>query len=106
MRSECLTLNTRAFGVAAGIVAATLSAICATALFVAPGSTRALMGYLIHSDLSNVTPAVSWASLFFSVVGWGLFAGIVFSSAAWLYNRSVNASVERQAATGGVASQA
>lgn len=99
MRSDCHTLNTRAFGVAAGIVAATLSAICATALLVAPGATRAVMGYLVHADLSGLAPAVSWASMLFSVIGWGLLAGIAFAAAAGLYNGSVVAIAERDRAS-------
>lgn len=107
MRSDCGTLNARAFGVATGSVAATLSAICATALFVAPDATRTVMGYLIHSDLSGLAPAVSWASMFFSVIGWGLLAGIAFASAAGLYNRSVVASAEREhASASGISSRA
>ena len=87
MRSDCSTLNARAFGFAAGTIAATISAICALALVIAPDATRALVGYLIHSDLSGLTPAVSWASFFTGVIGWGLIAGLAFSAAAGLYNR-------------------
>lgn len=107
MRSDCFTLNARAFGFAAGTVAATISAVCAAALYLAPGATRALVGYLIHSDLSGLTPAVSWASFFTGVIGWGVFAGLAFSSAAGLYNRSVLASAERErTAVPGVGSRA
>ena len=107
MRSECFTLNPRAFGVAAGIVATTLSAICATALFVAPAATRVLIGYLIHSDLSSVAPSVSWISAIVSAVGWGVLTGVVFASAAGLYNRSIVAIAERERASApGIASRA
>lgn len=85
------TLNARAVGFAAGIVAATISALCAAALAVAPRATRALAGYLLHSDLSSVTPAVSWSSVVTSVIGWGLIAGVAFATAAALYNRSIAA---------------
>lgn len=106
MRFECFTLNARAFGVAAGVVAATVSAICATALFVAPAAIRALLGYLIHSDLSGLAPSISWTSAILSVSGWGFLAGVVFASAAGLYNRSVIAVAERERASApGVASR-
>ena len=98
MRSDCGTLNVRAFGFAAAAVAASISAICAAALFLAPDATRSLLGYLIHADVADLAPAVSWASFFTGVVGWGLFAGIAFSSAAVLYNRAVVASVAREPA--------
>ncbi len=103
MRSDCSTLDARAFGFAAGTVAATISGACAVFLVIAPGGTRALIGYLIHSDLSGLTVAVSWASFFTGVVGWGLFAGLVFSAAAGLYNRFSNAArPERHATERGV----
>ena len=89
MHTDCSTLNARAFGFAAGTVAATISGLCAIALVIAPDATRALVGYLIHSDLSGLTPAVSWTSFFTGVIGWGLIAGLAFSAAAGLYNRSV-----------------
>lgn len=99
MRSDCSTLNARAFGVAAGTTAATLSGICALALAIAPAGTRTVLGYLIHSDLSALTPAVSWASFFIGVIGWGLFAGVAFSAAAGLYNRFSGAARAAQHAT-------
>jgi hypothetical protein len=83
------TLDVRKFGVAAGTVAAGLSALCAGALALAPGATRKLVGYLIHADLSGLTPEVTWTSFFISVVGWGLIAGVAFAVAAGLYNRSL-----------------
>ena len=99
MRNDCHTLNTRAFGFAAGTVAAIISALCAAALFLAPDATRALLGYLIHADVSDLAPAVSWASFFTGIVGWGLFTGIAFASAAGLYNRAVVASADREHAS-------
>ena len=98
MRSDCSTLDTRALGFAAGTVASTVSALCAVALIIAPNATRALMGYLIHSDLSGLTPAVSWASFLTGVIGWGLIAGVAFAAAAGLYNRSSAARAEREQA--------
>ena len=104
MRSHCSILDARALGLAAGTVAATISGVCALALMVAPDGTRALIGYLIHSDLSGLSPAVSWTSFFIGVIGWGLLAGLAFSGAAGLYNRfSSAAGVERHAAVHGVA---
>lgn len=89
MPSESSSLNVRAFGLAAGIVAATLSAICGVALLLAPDSTWTLAGYLLHADLSMVAPVVSWGGLVVSVLGWGLIASGAFAAAAALYNRYV-----------------
>lgn len=105
MRSDCSTLSARAFGFAAGTVAAAISAVCAIALAIAPGATRTLVGYLIHSDLSGLDPTVTWGSFITGVVGWGLIAGLAFSAAAWLYNRFASAAraERREAAAHGVA---
>ena len=104
MRSDCSTLNARAVGFAAGMIASVISALCAFALAIAPDATRALAGYLIHSDLSGLTPAVSWASFFGGVIGWGFIAGLAFSAAAGLYNRfSSAARAERHSTTHSIA---
>ena len=87
MRPHCATLDARAFGFAAGFVASVISAVCAFALWIAPGATRVIAGYLVHSDLSGVTVSVTWGSFFSGVIGWGLIAGLAFSGAATLYNR-------------------
>ena len=87
MRSHCATLDARAFGFAAGTVASVISAVCAFALWIAPGATRVVAGYLVHSDLSGLAVSVTWASFFSGVIGWGLIAGLAFSAAAGLYNR-------------------
>ena len=105
MRSNCSTLNARAFGLASGTASAAVSAICALALKIAPDGVLALLGYLIHADVSGLTPAVSWTSFFASVTGWGVFAGLTFSAVAVLYNQLSSAAVGRPHATvGGVAS--
>ena len=105
MKSHCSTLDARAFGVAAGSVAGTISGVCALALVVAPELTRTLIGYLVHTDLSNYTSAVSWGSFLVGVVGWGLIAGFAFAAAAALYNRFSGAARAEQthAAAHGVA---
>jgi hypothetical protein len=87
MRSDCTTLDVRAFGLAAGTVASVISAVCAVALLIAPEATRAVAGYLIHSDLSGLAVSVTWSSILTGVIGWGLIAGLAFSAAAGLYNR-------------------
>lgn len=87
MNANCSTLNARAFGVAAGTVAGSISALCALALVFAPAATRAVAGLLIHSDLSGLAVSVTWSSVVTGVIGWGLIAGLAFSAAAGLYNR-------------------
>jgi hypothetical protein len=87
MRSDRTSLDVRAFGLAAGTIASVISAVCAVALLIAPDATRALAGYLIHSDLSGLAVSVTWGSVLTGVIGWGLIAGLAFSAVAGLYNR-------------------
>lgn len=87
MNSTYSPLDARAFGLAAGTLAALLSAICALSLLVAPSATRALLGLLIHSDASAMPVVVTWTSTSVSVIGWGLGTALVFGLAAAFYNR-------------------
>lgn len=80
-------LDSRAFGLAAGGIAALLSALCALLLTLSPTGTRALLGLLIHSDASAMPVVVTWTSAIVSIVGWGIGTGLVFSAAAGVYNR-------------------
>lgn len=81
------TLDPRAFGVAAGGIAALLSALCALLLTLAPTATRAVLGLLIHSDASGMPVVVTWTSAIVSIAGWGIGTGLVFGAAAGVYNR-------------------
>jgi 2TM family of unknown function (DUF5676) len=83
-------LDARAFGTAAGIVAAVLFTVCALAVAVAPESTTALAGYLIHMNLSGITRTVTFGSFVAGLVLWTLGTAIVFGSAAAIYNRLVD----------------
>lgn len=57
-----MRLNARAFGTAAGAVAALLFTICALAVAAAPGPTTAFAGYLVHMDLSGMSRTVTLGS--------------------------------------------
>ena len=52
MRPDRMELDARAFGLAAGSVAAALFTLCALAVAIAPVPTTAFVGSLIHLDLS------------------------------------------------------
>lgn len=87
MQSPYTRLDSRAFGVAAGTIAALISGVCAIAVLIAPGSSKAFFGYLIHTSLADLTVNVTFASFVAGVIGWGLIFGLAFSAAAGLYNR-------------------
>ena len=82
-----MKIDNRAFGIAAGITAAALSAICWTVLAIAPGPSMKLFGMMTHVDLTGLVRTVSVASLVVGVVGWGVGAGLVFGFGGWIYNR-------------------
>lgn len=99
MKRHCTTLDSRAFGLAAGTTAAGLAALCALFLAVAPDATRRMLGMLVHSDLSGVAIAMTWSGVLLGIICWGIGIGLVFAAAAGLYNRFLGASrAERRAA--------
>ena len=84
-----MRFDARAFGMAAGIVAAVLFTICALAVAVAPVPTSALAGYLTHMNLSGMARTVTLGSFVGGLIIWTLGTAIVFGSAAAIYNRLV-----------------
>jgi hypothetical protein len=84
-----MRFDARAFGMAAGIVAAVLFTICALAVAVAPEPTGALAGYLTHMNLSGMTRTVTLGSFVGGLIIWTLGTAIVFGSAAAIYNQLV-----------------
>jgi hypothetical protein len=84
-----MRLDARAFGTAAGIVAAVLFTICALAVAVAPEQTTALAGYLIHMDLSGMTRSMTFGRFLGGLVIWTLGTGVTFGAVAAIYNRLV-----------------
>lgn len=81
-----MRLETRAFGLAGGIVAAVLFTVCALAVAVAPGPTTALASYLIHMDLSGMQRSMTIDRFVGGLVLWVLGAAIVLGCLAALYN--------------------
>jgi hypothetical protein len=94
-----MRLDARAFGTAAGSVAAVLFTICAFAVAVAPEPTTALASYLIHMDLSGMTRSMTFGRLVGGLVIWTLGTAFTFGGVAAIYNRLVT----RAAAVQGVA---
>ena len=84
-----MRMDARAFGLAAGLTAAVLFIICATAVAVAPGSTTSVASFLIHLDLSGMTRSLTLTSFVGGLVVWSLGTGLTFGFTAWLYNRFI-----------------
>ena len=91
MKAHCTTLDSRSFGVAAGTMAAGLSGLCAFFLAVAPDGTRRMLGVLVHADLSSLGMNLSWSGALIGIACWGVGVGLVFATAARLYNRLAGA---------------
>lgn len=82
-----MKLDTRAFAIAAAIVAAALFLICAFFVAVAPEQTTNFAGHLIHADLNGIMRSLTWGSFFGGLVCWTLGTGVVGAALAWVYNR-------------------
>lgn len=82
-----LRLDARAFGLAAGVTAAALFSICATAVAVAPAWSMAMATDLFHLDISGLATRITWGGYVGGVLAWGAGTALAFGSAALLYNR-------------------
>ena len=82
-----MRLDSRAFGLAAGTIAAILFTLCAAAVAVAPAWTTTVASSLIHLDLSEMARTITWGSFFLGLVCWTVGVGLVFAAAGGLYNR-------------------
>ena len=87
MKAHCTTLDSRALGLAAGTIAASLTALCALFLAIAPDVTRRMLGLLVHTDLSGLATSMTWSGVGLGIICWGVGAGLVFAATAGLYNR-------------------
>lgn len=93
-----MRLDARAFGTAAGMVAAALFTICALAVAVLPDGTTALAGYLIHMDLSGMTRTMTLGRFAGGLLIWTLGTGATFGAVAGIYNLLLAGVTQRVAA--------
>lgn len=87
MRTDYRTLDARAFGLAAGTIAAALTTLCSIGLALAPRFTTTVASVLIHIDLDGMSRNLTWGVYFGGLVGWTFGAGVVFWATAAIYNR-------------------
>lgn len=84
-----MRIDSRAFGLAAGLVAAGLFVLCAAAVAVAPAWTTSVAATLVHADLSSLARTLTWSSFFAGLICWTFGTGLVFAAVGALYNRFV-----------------
>lgn len=82
-----MRLDTRSFAFAAGTVAAILFTLCSIAVAIRPGSATALASYVVHLDLRGLARPLTWGSYVAGLVFWTIGTGLVFGTAAGVYNR-------------------
>lgn len=93
-----MRLDTRAFAIAAGATAAVLFILCALAVAIAPGSTTAFFGYIVHLDMSGMRRELTVASFIVGLFAWTVGTALTFALAALIYNRLIGAAAVRPAA--------
>ncbi len=82
-----MKLDSKAFGIAAGVAAAVVSEACALIVGVAPDFATNLVGSVIHLNLAPLARNVTWGNALGGMAFWGLGTAVVFTFGAWLYNR-------------------
>jgi hypothetical protein len=82
-----MRIEPKAFGLAAGAVAAILFTLCALAVTLAPRATAAFVSALVHLDLTNIARPLNWATFAGGLVCWSVGTGAAFALAAAFYNR-------------------
>ena len=88
-----MRIDSRAFGLAAGMVSGALFTLCAVAVAIAPVWTTSVAGFLLHVDLSGVARTLTWGSFFGGLLCWSILVGLVFASLGGLYNRFLGRAV-------------
>jgi len=78
------------FGFAVGIAVAAAFTICAFLVAIAPEATAQTIGYLLHTNLSGLTPAVTWPSYIAGVLAVGIWSALWAAIAARIYNSLIS----------------
>jgi hypothetical protein len=82
-----MRLDAKAFGLATGITAGMLFILCAFAVAIAPESTTAFAGYLIHVDLTGLSRTLTFGSFVGGLLAWTAGTAVTFWISALIYNR-------------------
>jgi hypothetical protein len=82
-----MKLDSRAFGLSAGMVAALLFTLCAVGVWLAPQATTSMLGTLTHLDLTGIARTLTLGSFLAGLICWTVGTGFTFAVVAGLYNR-------------------
>ncbi|HKY96478.1 MAG TPA: DUF5676 family membrane protein [Gemmatimonadaceae bacterium] len=80
-------INSRALGLASGLVAAATFVVCGLMVAVAPGATSSFLGWVLHIDFSTMARPISVSNFAGGLVVFSAFVGLCIAAAAALYNR-------------------
>jgi len=80
-------INSRALGTSAGLIAAITFVICGVLVALAPGTTSAFFGWVLHIDLSSMARPISVASFIGGLILFSAFVGLCVGLTSALYNR-------------------
>lgn len=81
-----MRLDSKYFGLSAGIVAAVTFVLCALLVAVAPSGTQAAISYVLHVDLTGLSRTLTVTSFFVGLLIFSLFVGFCAYGTAALYN--------------------
>jgi uncharacterized protein YjeT (DUF2065 family) len=81
-----MKLDSRYFGLSAGIIAAVTFVLCGLLVAIAPGATQAAFSYVMHVDLAGLSRTLTVTSFFVGLVVFSLFVGLCVYGTAALYN--------------------
>lgn len=87
MRPDRTELDPRAFGLAAGGVAAALCVLCALYVAVTPGTMPAAFGYPMHVGMTGGAHTMTWGGFIGGLLLMSILVGLAFAATAALYNR-------------------
>lgn len=87
MKTDRMSVDPRAFGLAAGATAAALFSICALVVGLVPGAAVGFFGYILHLDLTALARPVTVANFVGGLFAWTIGVGIVFGLGGVFYNR-------------------
>ncbi|HET9636366.1 MAG TPA: DUF5676 family membrane protein [Gemmatimonadaceae bacterium] len=80
-------IKSRSLGLSAGTVTAIAFGICGLFFAVSPTSSAAVMGWIMHSDMTTMTHRVSAFNLIAGVIVLGIYVGLIVGLIAAFYNR-------------------
>lgn len=84
---DAMRIDTRAFALAAGAVAAVLFILCSIAVALSPTLSAEALSRLTHLALGDATPRITFGGFLIGLVCWTLGTALVFGGAAAIYNR-------------------